>query len=377
MSIKAKPSFSLKDQLFNQTSVGKLSTRLSAADPTFKKKAFERDVLARFPELELKERIHWIVTTLEDYLPAEFSAARDILASALPEPLDPNRSDDDFGEFIWVVPGEYVAKHGCTDESLGEALDFLREATKRFTSEGAIRPFLKHYPDETMAFVHDCATDTNYHVRRLASEGIRPFLPWAMRANLPIDTIVEVLDRLHGDSTRFVTRSVANTLNDISRLDAEPVIDTLRRWQGADQQDASELAWMTRHALRTLLKADHPAALTLLGYSTQPKFRVSNTAATDIVNVGESFQWTCTLISLSKQKLKVTLRLHFLKANGTHSTKVFAVKDGQFNKGDTIEIEKRQPFKPITTRTLYPGTHYAELVVNGIARKKLAFELVA
>ncbi len=376
MSIKAKPSFSLKDQLFNKTAVGKLSTRLVDADPTFRKKDFERDVLARFPKLELKERIHWIVSTLETYLPTEFSAAKNTLLNALPEPLDPNNKDDDFGEFIWVVPGEYVAKHGCTDESLGESLEFLREATKRFSSEGAIRPFLKKYPDETMAFVRECAIDDNYHVRRLASEGIRPFLPWALRVKLPINTILGVLDPLHSDSTRYVTRSVANTLNDISKIDANAAVETLRRWQSAGKQNTSELAWITRHALRTLLKEDNPAALTLLGYSTQPKFRVSGTKATEVVNVGEAFQWTCTLTSLLDQKLKVNLRIHFLRANGTHSTKVFAVKAGSFKKGDTLEIAKRQPFKPITTRTLYPGTHFAELVVNGIARKKLAFELV-
>ena len=119
------------------------------------------------------------------------------------------------------------------------------------------------------------------------------------------------------------------------------------------------------------------AALSLLGYPTKPKFRVSGQNASDVVRVGEDFVWTCTLTSLARQKLKITLRIHFLKANGKHSTKVFAVKNGDFDKGEAIRVSKRQPFKPITTRTLYPGTHYAGLVVNGVTRKKLAFELVS
>ncbi len=376
MSIKAKPSFSLKDQLFNERTVGELSARLVTADPDFRRGEFESEVLARFPALELKERIQWIVTALERHLPAEFPAARNTLLRALPEPLDPNKTDDDFGSFIWVVPGEYVAKHGCTDEYLVESLAFLREATKRFSSEGAIRPFLNRFPDETMAFVHECAVDENYHVRRLASEGIRPFLPWAMRAELPVDAIIDVLDRLHADTTRYVTRSVANTLNDISKLDADAVIGTLERWRESGRQREAEILWMTRHALRTLLKTDNAAALSLLGYPTTPKFRVSGQRASDVVRVGEDFVWACTLTSLARQKLKITLRIHFLKANGKHSTKVFAVKNGDFDKGDAIQINKRQSFKPITTRALYPGTHYAELVVNGVTRKKLAFELV-
>ena len=377
MSIKAEPSFSLKDQLFNERTVGELSARLATADPGFRSGNFESEVLARLPALELKERINWIVTVLERHLPAEFPHARNTLLQALPEPLDPTKTDDDFGSFIWIVPGEYVAKHGCTDEYFAQSLAFLREATKRFSSEGAIRPFLKRFPEETMAFVHDCAVDENYHVRRLASEGIRPFLPWAMRVALPADAIIGVLDTLHADGTRYVTRSVANTLNDISKMDAAAVIGALKRWREGGRQREMELQWMTRHALRTLLKEDNAAALSLLGYPTKPKFRVTGQSASDVVRVGEDFFWACTVTSLARQKLKITLRIHFLKANGKHSTKVFAVKNGDFDKGDAIPIDKRQSFKPITTRTLYPGTHYAELVVNGVTRKKMAFELVA
>lgn len=375
MSIKAKPTFSLKDQLFNKESVRELSDAIFSASADFPRKKFERRVLARFPELELKQRIDWIVSSLEPFLPDKFDGARKILLDALPVPLNPDLTDDDFGKFIWIVPGEYVAKHGCTRGSLTASLDFLREATKRFSSEGAIRPFLQQFADETMAFVRRCAVDDNYHVRRLASEGIRPFLPWAPRAKIPNENIVGVLDQLHADPTRYVTRSVANTLNDIARIDADLVVETLKRWNKRNRQDERELAWMTRHALRTLLKDDHAAALDLLGYSTKPQFRLSKLSASETVTVGEAFEWRCSLRSLAKQQLKITLRVHFLKANGSHSPKVFAVKDGHFEKGDELDIHKRLPFKPITTRTLYPGTHRAELLVNGVSRKTVAFEL--
>ena len=65
-----------------------------------------------------------------------------------------------------------------------------------------------------------------------------------------------------------------------------------------------------------------------------------------------------------------------LKANGKHSAKTFAVKETSFGKGESIEISKRVPFRPVTTRTLYPGTHYAQLFVNGTSRQKRPFELV-
>ncbi len=376
MSIKAETSFSLKDQLFNAKTLGVLSERLNDAYPGFKRNKFEREVLARFPELELKERISWIVTTLEAHLPGEFPLAMDILHRALPTPLDPSKSDDDFGHFIWAVPGEYVSRHGCTIEHLAASLDFLREATMRFTSEGAIRPFLRRYRAQTMAFVHECAKHGNYHVRRLASEGIRPFLPWAPRAGVPVDQVISVLDCLYADNTRFVTRSVANTLNDVSRIDAELVIHTLKRWHKQHYQQTEELAWITRHALRTLVKQDHPAALELLGYPTEPRFRISNIEASEIVKVGTHLSWRCQLVSLAEQRLKIMLRINFLKANGSHSVKVFAVKDARLDKGEQLQINKQLLFKPMTTRVLYPGTHYVELVVNGVARGKRAFELV-
>ena len=377
MSIKAEPSFSLKDQFFNAESIGTLATALREAYPDFRQKPFERHVLKQFPGLELKDRIRCIVDTLGDYLPNDFPAARTILLDALPSPLDPDKTDDDFGKFIWIVPGEYVAKHGCTADHLELSLDFLREATKRFSSEGAIRPFLRDFPDETMAFVRECSVDDNYHVRRLASEGIRPYLPWAERVVLPPDEVISVLEALHGDTTRYVTRSVANAMNDISKIDGDLVVGTLKRWRRQKRQRDAELTWMTRHALRTLLKDSHPGTLELLGYASAPKYRVSGLQTTEHVKVGGEFHWRCTLTSLAEQKLKILLRIHFLKANGRHSSKVFAVKDGSFEKGSSIEIVKRQAFKPITTRVLYPGTHYAELEVNGVARRKCRFELVA
>jgi 3-methyladenine DNA glycosylase AlkC len=377
VGIKAKPSFSLKDQLFNAESVRTLADAIQRVRPKFRQKSFEQEVLARFPALELKERIHWIVTTLESYLPGDFVEATEILQRALPEPLDPLQTDGDFGRFIWIVPGEFVAKHGCSSEHLHRSLDFLREASKRFSSEGAIRPFLREFPAASMAFVHECAVDDNYHVRRLASEGIRPFLPWAERVELPVADVISVLDKLHGDTTRYVTRSVANNLNDVSKIDGDLVVRVLKRWRRQKQQKSAELNWMTRHASRTLLKESHPGTLGMLGYSAQPKYRISDLSTTSSVKVGSDFVWRCSFRSLEKQKLKLVLRVHFLKANGRHSAKVFAIKDAQFGKGECVDIIKRQAFRPITTRTLYPGQHFAELVVNGVAKKKQAFELIS
>ncbi len=376
MAIKAKPSFSLADQLFNAESVGTLAQAVATSWPQFDKALFVQANLAAFEELELKERIKHMVERLDDQLPDDFNESVDILERALPEPLDPTLADDDFGHFIWSVPAEWVALNGCTDKHLERALAFLRQATMRFSVENAIRPFLAQYPAESMRFVHDCANDKNYHVRRLASEGIRPYLPWAQRVKLPATTVIQVLDSLHADPTRYVTRSVANTVNDLSRDDPELVIKTLKRWQKSGQQNRDELNWMVRHALRTLVKADNKAALELLGYPSDPKFSLSGVSASDTVSIGDALHWQGTLKSNARQSLKIALRVHFLKANGEHSVKVFALKDVDAEQQD-YALEKKISFKPITTRTLYLGIHHVELVVNGKIRGKRSFELVA
>ena len=374
MAIKAERSFSLADQVFNAESVGELADALAHASKQFKKKRFTEETLRAFPDLEFKERIRHMVETVGAQLPEDYDQALAILESALPERLDPNFTDDDFGHFIWAVPAEWVALHGCTEERLDRSLSFLEISTMRFSVENAIRPFLANFPQQTMEFIEQCATHDNYHVRRLASEGIRPFLPWAQRVILPPDRVVKVLATLHADPTRYVTRSVANTLNDLSRDNSELVIKTLRAWRKLGKQGPEELEWMTRHALRTLVKADHQQALELLGYPSDPKFSLTDIGVNKSVAIGDELQWRGTLRSQTRQKLKVALRIHFLKASGDHTVKVFAVKDIDAEE-KIYNIEKKISFKPITTRTLYLGIHHVELVVNGKIRGKRSFEL--
>lgn len=373
--VSADKTFSLKDRLFNAETVSQLAVGLQRAHPGFPVAAFSKKVLKQFPELELKACIACMADALVDYLPANYQQTTEILAAALPPPLDPNLRDDDFGQFIWAVPSEFAARQGLRTERLEHSFKLLHATTQRFSAEFAIRPFLQAFPIATYEFLERCADDDHYHVRRLASEGIRPFLPWGLRVLLPVEQVLSMLDRLHADPTRFVTRSVANTLNDVARLDPDAVLAALQRWNEVGRQTAPELDWITRHALRGLVKADHSGALELLGYPLKPAFKLANVVCAGSVCIGEALEWQGTLTSSATQKLKVLLRVHFLKANDSHAPKVFALKDVQLKKGEVLKLNKRLPFKPMTTRALYPGEHHIELVVNGVARGKRSFEL--
>lgn len=103
--------FSLKDQLFNAEKVAYLAGLFRQVDPGFDP-AFEDRVTARFPELELKERINWIAKALSQALPGDFTAVASCVQAALPPPLDPSLSDDDFGDFIFAPLGELTVARG-------------------------------------------------------------------------------------------------------------------------------------------------------------------------------------------------------------------------------------------------------------------------
>lgn len=172
--MKAETSFSLADQLFHKEKVTYLAKQFKAAYPRFSQKKFEQEVLASFPDLGLKQRISHITTCLKKYLPKSYPKALSVILEALPEALDPNKTDDDFGDFIFAPLSLYVAHYGCTKKHLEASLLGLKEITMRFSAEEAIRFFINAFPEETLDFLMECARDDHYHVRRLASEGTRP-----------------------------------------------------------------------------------------------------------------------------------------------------------------------------------------------------------
>lgn len=163
------------------------------------------------------------------------------MLDALPPILDPTKNDDDFGDFILAPLSDFVAQHGATEEHLDSSLAALGEITKRFSAEFAIRIFINAFPERSLEFLNECAGDANYHVRRLASEGTRPTLPWSGKISIDYHEPLPILDKLYRDPTRFVTRSVANHLNDIAKVDPDLVISMLKRWKKAGDQDPKEM----------------------------------------------------------------------------------------------------------------------------------------
>jgi 3-methyladenine DNA glycosylase AlkC len=366
--------FSLKDHLFNHERVAYLASLLAAADKNFDATGFEREVMSTLLTLELKDRIRWIADVLTRHLPTDYENAVAVIVHSLPPPLDPQKTDDDFGEFILAPFGEYVAQEGCTRERLVLSLETLRELTMRFSMEDAIRYYLRAFPKETLRMMKRWVRDDNYHVRRLVSEGTRPLLPWSGRVPLTTADTLPLLTALHADQTRYVTRSIANHLNDLAKQDPDLVIKILKKWQREGGQDEKELAWMTKHALRTLIKNGHGGALALLGY-TDTAFTVDSfDVLPETVRGGEVIALEATLTATADTNLLIDYIIHFVKKNGSTAPKVFKWKLLALKAGESITLKKNHRLKAdATTFTLYTGVHRVSVQVNGIVCAERSF----
>ncbi|MFD3541158.1 DNA alkylation repair protein [Streptomyces sp. NPDC058662] len=303
-------------------------------------------------------------------LPADWPGFEAVVRTALADPA--------FTGWMTFPVDEAVAVRGL--EVFEPALALLHDLTPRLTAESAVRPFLRADPARALAVVRQWTADPDPHVRRLASEGTRPRLPWAPR--LPAFVAdprpaLPVLDALHADESAYVRRSVANHLNDISRDHPALAVETAARWLAAP---AATTDRVVRHGLRTLVKAGRPDALTLLGHSPDVPVAVRGpVVTTSRVAVGEYlvFDYAVTNTGALPAELVVDYVVHHTKANGARTPKVFKLATRALAPGATLSGTKRHSFKPITTRRYHSGEHLVQLQVNGRVRGEAAFVLDA
>ncbi|MEP1537578.1 MAG: DNA alkylation repair protein [Paracoccaceae bacterium] len=372
----AEKNFSLKDRLFNAESLGRLSVEYADGLSGLDASAFADMALSGVEGRSLMACLDWFADCLEPHLAQDFLTMADQLEAMMPARLDPALRDDDFGHFVHAVPGVFAVRHGL-ETHRERALDLLYEATQRFSMEFYIRAFLNRWPSETLRRLRNWAEDENYHVRRLVSEGLRPKLPWAQGIDVGHEDAIPFLTQLHADSTRFVTRSVANHLNDISKKHPKVVVECLSQWQGLGLQKESELNWMRRHALRGLVKSGDADAMAHLGYSAEADVNAHLDIETVQAQIGDALKFKVSVTADVDLPVIVDYRIRFHRPSGRPSEKVFKLKVGQLKAGQTVVYEKTHKLKGnATTFALYPGLHALTVQVNGVDRATETFELV-
>lgn len=269
-----------------------------------------------------------------------------------------------------------MAEYGRHDVST--SMKVLEVLTPLFTAEFAIRPFVKHHFAEVWPVIlHWCQSD-NEHLRRLASEAVRPRLPWGGYLQQFRDDprpILPILTLLRHDQSRYVQKSVANNINDISKDHPGIALALCREWQ---QHSSIQCDWIIRHGLRSLIKQGHAEVFALLGYNRTPQLKaVSLKLAERELMIGQTLRLQACLRSSATepQKLVVDYRVHHQLANGRQGSKVFKWKNMILQQGETVILEKGHLFQQMSTRRFYSGVHTVELLINGVSAASDSFML--
>lgn len=346
----------LKDQ-YSPAFLLALGTAIQRRLPDFDVTAFQAIAgTTDWANLKLMERSDRIVRALHTQLPADFAAAAAILRQVGPE----------FKGLTATCLPNYVAKYGLDDWETSMAT--LAVLTQYSSAEFAIRPFLQRFPVETARQMLKWSLATNVDLRRLASEGIRPRLPWGVRLKayvLDPTPIWPILTNLLADDQVYVQKSVANNLNDISKDHPDEVVAfAVQHW---GQETSSD--WILTRGLRTLFKQGDARVLKLLGYDPQAAQQLTNltlTATPTQVSIGETNQFDYQLTNSQTVAIPLYLgyRVHYVRQNKATSYKDFYIKRLIIKGGQTVTGKFKVNWKQLSTRKLYPGDHPVELLVN-------------
>ena len=352
----------LKD-FFNHAVVEAIARACSQAYPLFDQAAFITRSVTGLSDLELIQRGAHIAAALRTHLPTDYRTAIDILLKSLDFSMPTPSS---MASFRYLPHTIFVATYGLDDFST--SMRAQHALTQRFTAEFCLRPFLIRYPERTLAVLTRWAHQPNEQVRRLVSEGTRPRLPWGTRLPAFIadpSPVLALLEVLRDDPAPYVQRSVANNLNDIAKDHPRLVVELCRRWM---VNAPPSRQWVVRHALRVLVKRGDQAALKILGVGTPPRIEITDVEVPDRVRIGDVAQiaFTVTATSTKKQTLEVDFAVHFVKANGTTSAKIFKLRKLSLASKGTVRLSRKISFAPMTTRTPYPGRHVLEAQINGV-----------
>lgn len=355
--------------LFNKKLVEEFAHNILTYENSFKKEEYLTHVFDTLENLELKDRMRLISSSIHPFLDLNYKDTIDILRKVKTH----FSKEESMGLQSMILP-DYVEVYGLDEFEI--SIDALEYFTIESSSEFAIRHFIVKYEKKSMQEFIKWAKSDNEHIRRLASEGCRPRLPWAIA--LPSfkknpTLVLEVLDLLKNDDSMYVRKSVANNLNDIAKDNPELVINFVKDNLGKTKN----LDWICKHASRTLLKAGNKKTLELFGYKGDDTFVVDNFIVDLSVKEEEKLNFTFDL-KTSKEKLgniRLEYAIDFLKANGKLSRKIFMLSQSSIPVSQK-SFKKYQSFRTVTTRKYYKGLHKIAIIVNGEEKNIKEFELI-
>ncbi|HET8807311.1 MAG TPA: DNA alkylation repair protein [Methylophaga sp.] len=359
-------------QLINAEAVAFLAIVLERQFSSFDKSQFQQQVLAELASLTLTQRVNLIADVITSQLPEDFSkVAPPLLTLAENWPVSENTGGWQ-NYTAWPLIS-YAGRAGLKTPDMG--LTVLAAFTPLFTAEFAIRPYLEQHFESTYQQMLLWTQNTDPHLRRLASEGLRPRLPWGKHlSHIPLKKALALLEQLKDDDSVYVQKSVANHLNDLSKEHPQQILDLCQRWQN---NATPARQWIIRRALRTLQKQADPSTMALLGYRADLPLNTTFQLTETECRIGDAVTLQLTIQNLSSQpqSLLIDYELGLMRANGTLTTKVFFWQRLLLASKQKISVAKQQKMQQLSTRKLYPGEHSIVLRINGQLQARQSFQL--
>lgn len=353
---------------YNQTSLHKLAVSIQSVCASFQPDRFLASTMDEtWEDLELKARVRKISLNLGEYLPQNYREAVSIL-----DKIVMNWSSGFFG----IIFPDFIEVYGQANIDWDFSVGALERYTPYSSSEFAVRPFIVNDEKRMMDQMYIWSRHENEHVRRLASEGCRPQLPWGqalVRYKKDPSPILPILEQLKNDSSLYVRKSVANNLNDISKTHPDLVTKLAREWYGSSEYTD----WIVKHGCRTLLKKGNPDVLAIFGYQDTKNIVVNGFDLSSVsVLSGDDITFSFSICAEETTKVRLEYGIDYVKANGKRNRKIFQISETILNKNEEKIYTKKHSFAELSTRKHYPGTHSIALIVNGSERVKKEFELV-
>lgn len=226
-----------------------LSSKIKAVYAEFNEQKYIKSIASEVDLLTYSGRIKLHANKLHLALNLDYKDQIKILTSVLGEE-NPNETGM-FKHYYWILPiGKFVELYGLGEFEI--STDAIAEITKRNTGEYAVRAFINKYPQKMLDVMRGWARSDNFHLRRLASEGLRPKLPWASKLEIFIDDpkpVFEILELLKEDSVKFVQRSVANNIADYLKVNFNAAKELLLNWDASQNPNTK---WIIKHATRKI-----------------------------------------------------------------------------------------------------------------------------
>lgn len=202
-------SYLLKD-IYSPSFYENFCTVLKEIIHDFDKKKFLQLIFDNnWKERELKERMKHTSSVLHRFFPKEFPKTAKLIIAII-DRLKAKGIKENSIEFMFFP--DYIETYGINH--FDESIKTFEQVTQFTSCEFAVRPFIIKYSERMMKQMLYWSLHKNEKVRRLATEGCRPRLPWAIA--LPElkknpQPVVPILENLKQDSSEFVRRSVRTT----------------------------------------------------------------------------------------------------------------------------------------------------------------------